>query len=68
MSAIFPKYDPKQCSRCDKNFICTGNSNCPCLDIQIPEKLLDYIADHFDGCLCPDCIEQLKIDDFKLLF
>ncbi len=60
MSVLNSKYDPKSCSRCGKNFICTGNSNCPCLDILIPEKLLDSIADYYEDCLCLDCIEQLK--------
>ncbi len=61
-SVLFSKYDPKSCSRCGKSFICTGHTNCPCLEIVIPEKLLDFIADNYDNCLCPECIGHLKME------
>ena len=57
---MYSKYDPKECARCGKLHICTGTVHCPCLEVDVPEKILDHIAIHFDECLCDDCLEELK--------
>ncbi len=55
----FPKYEERDCPRCGKPVRCTGDLNCWCLSVKIPEKVQDYIAATFDGCLCKDCIMEL---------
>jgi hypothetical protein len=59
---MYSKYDPKACQRCIKMHICTGTVHCPCYDLEIPGIILDYIASHFDECLCNECMEELKQD------
>ena len=29
-------------------------------DVEVSEEILDFIAIHFDECLCNDCMEELK--------
>ena len=53
------KYAPKACDHCGKLHICTGTVHCPCFDVIVSEAVLEYIAVHFDECLCNDCIENL---------
>jgi hypothetical protein len=55
----FSKYEEKDCPRCGRPVICTGNMNCWCLSLEIPETVQDYIAATFDGCLCKTCILEL---------
>ena len=57
---MYSKYAPKECGNCSKLFICTGTAQCPCFDLVIPENVLEYIASHYDECLCAECIEELK--------
>ncbi len=53
------KYEPRECANCGALIVCTGDMNCWCIDVEIPEKVQDYIAACFDGCLCKNCIKQL---------
>lgn len=57
---MFSKYQTRPCARCTKLHICTGTPICPCFEIAIPDKVLDFIASDFDGCICNDCLEALK--------
>ena len=64
MDHIYSKYEQRDCPRCGKPVMCTGNTDCWCLSVKIPEHVQDYIAVRFDRCLCKDCIlkliEQIK--------
>jgi len=57
---MYSKYAPKECANCGKLHICTGTVRCPCFEVEVPEDVLDYIAIHFDECLCNECMEELK--------
>lgn len=57
---MYSKYDPKECDRCRKVHICTGTVHCPCFEIELPENVLEYIATHFEQCLCTECMNELK--------
>jgi hypothetical protein len=59
-SPILTKYEPKACERCNKNHICTGTSNCQCFEVEITDILLDYLACHYEDCLCRDCLKEMK--------
>lgn len=50
------KFEPHACSNCGKLHTCTGNMNCWCVDIEIPEHVQDYIMACYEGCLCRECI------------
>jgi len=58
---MYSKFDPAPCASCNNPHICTGTPLCPCFDLPVPEVILDYIANHFDECLCNNCIDELKI-------
>ncbi|MEI6677200.1 MAG: cysteine-rich CWC family protein [Mariniphaga sp.] len=58
---MYSKYEPKECARCSKVHICTGTIRCPCLELEIPENILDDIAAQFDECLCNECMAEMKI-------
>lgn len=55
------KFEPRECPNCGALFNCTGDANCWCLSLHIPEKVQDYIAATFDGCLCEKCIRVLIV-------
>lgn len=57
---MFSKYDPNECARYNEIHLCMGSIHCPCQVIQIPGEELDNISSHYDGCLCDDCMEELK--------
>ena len=57
---MISKYESKECANCGKLHVCTGTVHCPCFDVEVSEEILDYIAIHFDECLCNDCMEELK--------
>ena len=62
--SLLKKYEPKECPRCNKNVVCTGDMNCWCLSIKIPELVQEHMTSRYEGCLCRECIEDLckKID------
>lgn len=53
------KFEPHSCAKCGKLHTCTGNYNCWCVSIEIPEQIQDYIMACYDGCLCKACIKEL---------
>lgn len=57
---MYPKFETKECARCNQRHICTITSNCPCFEVEITDKTMDYITLHFDDCLCTVCLEELK--------
>jgi hypothetical protein len=50
----------KTCPRCGLLFSCTMSINCWCMIVDIPQKVKDHMAEHYQDCLCPDCIHELK--------
>jgi hypothetical protein len=54
------KYESRECPRCGELFSCTGDLNCWCLDIEIPEYVREYISRYYEGCLCLKCLNELK--------
>ena len=65
---MYPKYEPRECARCKEHHICTLSVHCTCFEMEITDKVMDYITLHFDDCLCKDCLEELKKNDFKSQF
>ena len=54
------KHETTQCPRCSGYFSCTRTIDCWCMKTPIPAQVKEHLAAHYDGCLCPDCIEELK--------
>ncbi|HKJ42968.1 MAG TPA: cysteine-rich CWC family protein [Sunxiuqinia sp.] len=57
---MYNKHEPSECAKCGRLITCTGNIDCPCAVIEIPELVQDFIAATYDGCLCNRCIEETK--------
>ena len=52
----------KQCPRCGKTFECRHEDieNCWCMSAEIHPAAMNFIADHYEGCLCRECIDTLN--------
>jgi hypothetical protein len=48
----------KTCEACGCTFEC-GQYQCWCGAIGITESQMDWIAEHFQDCLCRDCLEKV---------
>ena len=59
MEQLNHKYEPHECANCGRLMQCTGDMNCWCISIEIPEEVQDYIAATFEGCLCKECIGEM---------
>ncbi len=58
---MYSRFDPTACARCSNLHVCTGTPHCPCFDLPLSEETLEYIASHYDECLCNACMEELGI-------
>ena len=56
------KHETKHCQRCGKGFECKSGSIllCQCQTVVLSPEQLDYIASHFDDCLCASCLLTLR--------
>ncbi len=50
------------CDNCGDGINCYGDLTCECANLQIPEKISDYIGATFDRCLCRCCIQKLIVE------
>ena len=52
----------KECPRCKKTFECKHEdiANCWCMTTSIEPDAMGFIADNYEGCLCPECIAELN--------
>lgn len=52
----------KYCPRCNNAFECNVLSieqcQCTCIELSSEERV--YIASHYSGCLCLNCLQELK--------
>lgn len=56
------KHEVIDCERCANKIECKVNAirNCQCSTIQLNLNELQYVSEHYGGCLCVDCLIQLK--------
>jgi len=57
MKAILTEKDT--CPRCLKKFHCGKGGKCWCFEVDVPVSVLEIINTKFDGCLCPECLNQM---------
>ncbi|MBL0356124.1 MAG: cysteine-rich CWC family protein [Chitinophagaceae bacterium] len=57
------KHETKKCSRCNQFFECKAGSitQCQCFAVSLSLEERNYLSQHFDDCLCADCLQVLKI-------
>jgi ribosomal protein L34E len=57
----------EKCPKCGKEFGCQPNDieNCQCSSVQLTGDELEQISKLYKGCLCSDCLNDLKTNEFK---
>jgi hypothetical protein len=52
----------KTCPRCRHAFECRANdiAQCACYALQLGEQERVFIAHTYTGCLCVDCLKEIK--------
>ncbi|GAA4827429.1 cysteine-rich CWC family protein [Algivirga pacifica] len=58
------KHEMKTCVRCQKEFECKVGSvtECQCYAVSLTNEERQYIYEHFEDCLCADCMLELKAE------
>ena len=58
-----PKHEQIPCPRCGTEFECKSGSYtiCHCSDINLSKDQMAYINEHWQGCLCHQCLRELNI-------
>lgn len=63
----FIKHEIISCDRCGREMECRANSytRCDCSKVSLTIGEVQWIAEHFDACLCPSCLLALK-EEFRI--
>lgn len=64
MAANVHKHDYLLCPRCGTGHECkVGSINlCHCTAVPLTEEQRQYVNDRFDGCLCTNCLTELRAE------
>ena len=55
----------KKCSKCGEPFGCKQEEmGCWCERIELSMEALNYLKEHYDNCLCPQCLKMFE-DQFS---
>jgi hypothetical protein len=57
-----PAHETVHCPRCKTAFECRVGSilQCQCQAVTLSEEEREYIGQHYSGCLCANCLHQVK--------
>jgi hypothetical protein len=60
------KHEVIPCERCGTPIECKANSytKCQCSVVQLNINEVQYISEHYDGCLCAKCLFELQ-EEYK---
>jgi Zn finger protein HypA/HybF involved in hydrogenase expression len=54
----------KNCPKCNAAFTCKSNeAGCWCNDVKLSSYTLQYLAENFKNCLCPNCLQPFEMVD-----
>jgi hypothetical protein len=58
----YTKHEIIACERCSKRVECKANNytQCQCSQVQLSLNEVQYISENFEGCLCANCLMELK--------
>ena len=48
-----------RCPICGESFTCGLSSTCWCASRKVPAEVKDYLADHYETCICSTCLDRL---------
>jgi hypothetical protein len=57
----------KKCEYCGKEFTCSHNETCWCINFDVSKELAEYLKVHFMDCLCEDCLKWHIDNSDKIL-
>jgi hypothetical protein len=56
--------NPEICESCGREFACgVQDPDCWCAEVTIGRDRLAILREHFERCLCPDCLRLATADD-----
>jgi hypothetical protein len=47
------------CPICGQQFTCALSANCWCASKAVPEEVRNYLAAHYETCVCSACLDRL---------
>ncbi len=58
----------KHCERCGTEFLCAAGSisRCECLTVELHADERKYIAEHYNDCICAQCLRDMKAEHARL--
>ncbi|HVW98557.1 MAG TPA: cysteine-rich CWC family protein [Mucilaginibacter sp.] len=56
------KHEIIGCERCGVRMECKANAytKCDCSKVQLNLNEVQYIAERYEGCMCPNCLQELQ--------
>jgi hypothetical protein len=56
------KHEIIHCERCGKKMECKANAytKCQCSTVQLNLNEVQYISEHYEGCMCAACLLELQ--------
>ncbi len=63
------KHEIITCERCGKRMECKANafSKCQCSTVQLNLNEVQYVSEHYEGCLCATCLNELK-EEYRMFY
>ena len=63
------KHEIISCERCKKRIECKANSytKCQCSVVQLNLNEVQYVSELYEGCLCANCLIELKQEYLTLI-
>ncbi|WP_374164312.1 cysteine-rich CWC family protein [Arcticibacter sp. MXS-1] len=61
------KHEIISCERCGKRIECRANNytRCQCSAVQLSMNEVQYVSELYEGCLCAQCLTDLK-EEYRL--
>ncbi|WP_245989002.1 cysteine-rich CWC family protein [Pelobium manganitolerans] len=65
----YTKHEIIICERCHSKIECKANNytQCQCSTVTLDLNEVQYVSEHFDGCLCAKCLTELK-EEYRRLW
>ena len=58
----YTKHEIIACERCSERVECKANNytQCQCSQVQLSLNEMQFISENYEGCLCANCLMELK--------
>ena len=63
---VLPVTLPETCESCGREFACGAqDATCWCSELALGPERLAILREHFEKCLCPDCLAVAARDSLR---